>query len=251
MIHFLIGVYYEYRKDNMVKLEIAGKDRFFELAPSKIIALGLNYRDHIQESHSVNVQGFTKDEPKEPVLFPKTPNTLIGPGEQIRIPAFLHTYGFTELRTDYEAELACIIGKTCRNVSEEEAYAHIFGYTCLNDVSQRNLQTSDKSGWFRGKSLDTFAPVGPVIVPHEDIGDPQSLTIQSRVNGEIRQDSNTKHMIFPIPEIIAFISRQITLEPGDIVSTGTPAGVGPLQDGDEVEIEIENIGILRNPVVEE
>lgn len=235
----------------MVKLDVAGRDRRFELSPSKIIALGLNYREHIEESHSVNVRGFSKEEPPEPVLFPKTPNTLIGPGENIRIPAFLQSYGFEELRTDYEAELACIIGKTCRNVPEEEAYSYIFGYTCLNDVSQRNLQTSDKSGWFRGKSLDTFAPVGPVIVLHEDIGDPQSLNIQARLNGEIRQDSNTGRMIFPIPAVIAFISRQITLEPGDIISTGTPAGVGPLRHGDVVEIEIEKIGVLRNPVVEE
>jgi 2-keto-4-pentenoate hydratase/2-oxohepta-3-ene-1,7-dioic acid hydratase in catechol pathway len=235
----------------MVKLQIAGKNEWVELSPSKIIALGLNYRDHIEESHSVNVQGFTKETPSEPVLFPKTPNTLIGPEETIRIPAFLQKYGFEDLRTDYEAELACIIGKRCRKVPEDEAYDYILGYTCLNDVSQRNLQTSDKSGWFRGKSLDTFAPTGPVIVRHEDIGDPQDLRIQARLNGETRQDSNTRHMIFPIPEIIAFISRQITLEAGDIISTGTPAGVGRIRHGDTVEIEIEKIGVLRNPVAEE
>jgi len=235
----------------MVRLPVYGTDEQYELKPSKIIALGLNYRDHIAESHSVKVQGFTQEEPVEPVLFPKTPNTLIGPDEVILIPSFLHTYDFEELRTDYEAELACIIGQQCTRVAEDVAYDHIFGYTCLNDVSQRNLQTSDRSGWFRGKSLDTFAPVGPCIVHRDDIGDPQNLNIVCRLNGELRQDSNTRHMIFPIPKIIAYISSQITLEPGDIVTTGTPSGVGRLKHGDIVEVEIEKIGVLRNTVTEE
>lgn len=235
----------------MVKLKIAGRNEGINIQPSKIIALGLNYREHIDESHSVKVKGFDKEEPAEPVLFPKTPNVLIGPEEKIRIPSFLHEYGFEELRTDYEAELAFVIGTVCRNVPEEEAYSHILGYTCFNDVSQRNLQTSDKSGWFRGKSLDTFGPIGPVIVPGEKIGDPQNLSIQCFVNGELRQDSNTNQMIFPIPRMVSYISRQITLEPGDIISTGTPAGVGALHHGDIVEVIIENIGVLRNPVVEE
>lgn len=235
----------------MLCIPVRGTDEQYEIKPSKIIALGLNYRDHIAESHSVGVRGFTKEEPSEPVLFPKTPNTVIGPDEVILIPSFLHTYNFEELRTDYEAELACIIKKRCRRVAEDEAYDYILGYTCLNDVSQRNLQTSDRSGWFRGKSLDTFAPVGPCIVLHENIGNPQNLNIKSRLNGELRQDSNTRHMIFPIPKIIAFISFQITLEPGDIVSTGTPSGVGRLKHGDIIEVEIENIGVLRNSVTEE
>lgn len=235
----------------MVKLPVHGKDEWFEVNPSKILALGLNYRDHIAESPGLQVKGFTTEEPSEPVLFPKTPNALIGPDETIRIPSFLRKYNFEDLRTDYEAELALIIGKKCKNLSEDEVYSHILGYTCLNDVSQRNLQTGDKSGWFRGKSLDTFCPVGPCIVLHEDIGDPHDLSIQSRLNGEVRQDSNTKHMIFHIPAVIAFISSHITLEPGDIVSTGTPAGVGRLRHGDVVEIEIEKIGILKNTVAEE
>jgi len=125
------------------------------------------------------------------------------------------------------------------------------GFTCINDVSQRNLQTGDRSGWFRGKSLDTFGPVGPRLVLADDLQDPQSLRIQCRLNGETVQDSNTKHMIFPIPEIIAFISKNFTLIPGDIIATGTPSGVGRIKHGDVVEIEIDQIGILRNPVIDE
>ena len=124
----------------------------------------------------------------------------------------------------------------------------MLGFTCFNDVSQRNFQRRDKSGWFRGKSLDTFGPIGPVIVPPGAIGDPQNLRIQTRLNGRVVQDSNTRHMIFTIPQIISFISRNFTLEAGDIISTGTPSGVGPIRDGDVVEVEIENIGILKNPV---
>jgi 2-keto-4-pentenoate hydratase/2-oxohepta-3-ene-1,7-dioic acid hydratase in catechol pathway len=125
---------------------------------------------------------------------------------------------------------------------------HILGFTCFNDISQRNLQKGDKAGWYRGKSLDTFGPIGPVIVTPEDIGDPQNLDIECRLNGKVVQNSNTRHMIFKIPEILTFISRNFTLEAGDIIITGTPSGVGPLKDGDLLEVEIENIGILTNPV---
>jgi 2-keto-4-pentenoate hydratase/2-oxohepta-3-ene-1,7-dioic acid hydratase in catechol pathway len=128
---------------------------------------------------------------------------------------------------------------------------HIFGFTCMNDVSQRNIQHSDKSGWFRGKSLDTFGPIGPEVVLTEDIGDPQALDIQCRLNGKVVQDSNTRNMIFPVAELLAFISKNFTLEPGDIVVTGTPSGVSPIKGGDTVEVEIEKIGILSNPVVQE
>ncbi len=218
------------------------------LRPSKIIALGLNYLEHIRESGSVNVQNFTDEVPEEPVLFAKTPNVLIGPGETIILPALIERYHFDEPRTDYEGELALIIRDRIRNVSEEEALDHILGFTCFNDVSQRNFQRSDKSGWFRGKSLDTFGPIGPVIVGPDEIGDPQNLRIRTRLNGRLVQEASTSQMIFPIPAIIAFVSANFTLEPGDIISTGTPSGVGPLTDGDVVEVEIENIGILRNPV---
>jgi len=128
---------------------------------------------------------------------------------------------------------------------------YILGFTCLNDVSQRNLQTGDKSGWYRGKSLDTYCPVGPVLVKTADIGDPQNLNIQCRLNGKVVQSGNTGQMIFPIKKIIAILSSWYTLEKGDIISTGTPSGVGPINDGDIVEVEIENIGVLRNPVVKE
>jgi len=235
----------------MVSLPIFGKPQPLLVNPSKIIALGLNYRSHIAESHTVKVHGFTEEIPKEPVLFPKTPNVLIGPGEPIVIPAFLLEYGFEDLRTDYEAELAVIMGKKCRNITPEEAFEHVLGYTCINDVSQRNIQTGDRSGWFRGKSLDTFGPIGPRIVLHEEIGDPQHLHIQCRLNGRIVQDADTVQMIFPVSEVIAFISKNFTLMPGDIIATGTPSGVGPIHHGDIVEVEIERIGVLSNPVLEE
>ena len=235
----------------MLSLPIKNREESYTLQPSKIVALGLNYRDHIAESHSVQVSGIAPDEPKEPVLFPKLPSCLIGSGDQIVIPAFTEGYKFENPRVDYEAELAFIIGKQCKNVSEAEALDVIYGFTCLNDVSFRNIQTGDQSGWFRGKSFDTFAPVGPVLVLTEDVGDPQNLAIECRLNGKTVQKSNTKAMIFSVRTMIAFISKNFTLMPGDIISTGTPSGVGKIVHGDLVEIEIENIGILRNPVVEE
>ncbi len=235
-----------------VLLPIKGKEESFILNPSKIIALGLNYRDHVNESGFLNSKNLPEAAPSEPILFAKTPNVLIGSNDTIIIPKFIRKdYNFEEVRIDYEAELAVIIGKHCHNVSEEEALSCVLGYTCMNDVSMRNFQTTDKSGWFRGKSLDTFGPAGPVIVPSEDIPDPQNLRITCRLNGVTVQDSNTSHMIFSIKETIAFISKQITLERGDIIMSGTPSGVGPLKDGDVVEVEVEGIGILKNKVAEE
>ncbi len=234
-----------------MKLPIFGSEKLMDLNPSKIIALGLNYQEHIAESHSVMVQGRTHEAPKEPVLFPKTPNVLIESGETIIIPRFVSEYGFNDVKTDYEAELAILIKDKCKNVRKEDAMSHIYGFTCFNDVSQRNIQTSDISGWYRGKSFDTFGPIGPQVVLTEDIGDPQNLRIQGRVNGETKQDSNTKHMIFAIRETIAYISKNFTLMPGDIISTGTPKGVARIKHGDIVEVEIEKIGILRNPVIDE
>jgi 2-keto-4-pentenoate hydratase/2-oxohepta-3-ene-1,7-dioic acid hydratase in catechol pathway len=234
-----------------VTLPIKNSKAFYEVNPSKIIALGLNYHAHIQESLSIKVKGLNPEVPKEPILFSKTPNVLVGPGEPIILPSFLKTLEFDELRTDYEAELALIISQRCKDVPAGEAYDYIYGFTCLNDVSQRNLQNSEKAGWFRGKSLDTFGPVGPCVVLKEDIGDAQQLDIKCRLNGKIVQESNTSHMIFKLPEIIAFVSKNFTLQKGDIITTGTPAGVGAVRDGDVVEIEIENIGVLKNPVREE
>ncbi|MDR3553202.1 MAG: fumarylacetoacetate hydrolase family protein [Syntrophobacteraceae bacterium] len=235
----------------MVVLPVSGKSQTYEVRPSKIIALGLNYRSHIAESHSVKVSGFTEEIPKEPILFPKTPNVLTGPGDPIVIPAFLLDYGFEDLRTDYEAELAVIIGKECKNVKAEEALDYVFGYTCINDVSQRNIQSGDRSGWFRGKSLDTFGPIGPRIVLREEVDNPQSLHLQCRLNGKTVQDASTSQMIFSIASQIEFISKNFTLLPGDIIATGTPGGVGRIRHGDVVEVEIEKIGVLSNPVVEE
>jgi 2-keto-4-pentenoate hydratase/2-oxohepta-3-ene-1,7-dioic acid hydratase in catechol pathway len=220
----------------------------YEVKPQKIICLGLNYWKHIKESASAEPDRFKEEAPREPILFPKTLNTLVGQDQPIVIPAFLDDYGFRTCRTDYEGELALIIDRKGKNISEEQAFEHVLGYTCFNDVSQRNFQKHDKAGWYRGKSLDTFGPIGPQIVLSADIGDPQNLAICSRLNGEVVQESNTSQMIFDIPQTIAFISKNFTLEVGDIIVTGTPDGVGPLTPGDVIEIEIENIGTLRNSV---
>jgi len=235
----------------MIELPIKNSRDTYTVNPTKLIALGLNYRAHIAESVSVKVKGFTDEEPSEPLLFPKTPNVLIGPESTIVIPEFLKSYGFKTLRTDYEAELAVIIADECKGLSPTEAMQHVYGYTCMNDVSQRNIQNGDRTGWFRGKSLDTFGPIGPLIVLRENMPDPQNLDICCRLNGKAVQEGNTSQMIFTIPEIIAFVSKNFTLMPGDIILTGTPAGVGPLNHGDTVEVEIEHIGILKNTVVDE
>ncbi len=220
----------------------------YQVKPQKIICLGLNYTEHIKESAEADSERFKDEIPTEPILFPKTPNTLVGPGQPIVIPAFLDDYGFRTCRTDYEGELCVIIGKGGKNIGAEEAYGHVLGYTCFNDVSQRNFQKHDKSGWFRGKSLDTFGPIGPRIVLQKDIGDPQKLAIRTRLNGQVVQEADTSLMIFKIGETIAFISKHFTLEAGDLIITGTPKGVGPIKAGDVVEVEIEKIGTLTNPV---
>lgn len=208
--------------------------------PQKIVCIGLNYRDHAEE------QGVPL--PERPLLFAKWPNTLIGPGEPIVIPPI------TE-QVDYEAELGVVIGRRLRGVSVENALEAVAGYVCVNDVSARDLQFSDKQ-WVRGKSLDTFCPVGPRLVPASEVPDPQALSIRAILNGQVMQDSSTANMVFGVAELIAFISQAITLEPGDLIATGTPAGVGVFRDppvllkpGDEVTIEIEGLGALTNPVV--
>jgi 2-keto-4-pentenoate hydratase/2-oxohepta-3-ene-1,7-dioic acid hydratase in catechol pathway len=210
--------------------------------PSKIVCIGLNYRDHAEE------QGV--DLPEAPLLFAKWPNTLIGGGDPIVIPPITS-------KVDYEAELGVVIGARMRNVSEENALEGVDGYLCLNDVSARDLQFSDGQ-WVRGKSLDTFCPVGPKLIPAADVPDPQRLSIRALVNGRVLQDSSTAQMFFGVAAVIAHVTRAITLEPGDLIATGTPAGVGAfrdppvfLQPGDEVTIEIERIGALTNPVIEE
>jgi 2-keto-4-pentenoate hydratase/2-oxohepta-3-ene-1,7-dioic acid hydratase in catechol pathway len=210
--------------------------------PSKIVCVGLNYRDHAEE------QGTPI--PTAPLLFAKWPNALIGPGEPIVIPEEAE-------QVDYEAELGVVIGRRTRRVGEREALDAVRGYVCVNDVSARDLQFADGQ-WTRGKSPDTFCPVGPRLVPREEIDDPQALAIRCTVNGQVLQDSSTAQMIFSVAEIIAYVSRVITLEPGDLIATGTPAGVGVfrdpkvlLKDGDEVTVEVEGLGALTNPVQEE
>jgi 2-keto-4-pentenoate hydratase/2-oxohepta-3-ene-1,7-dioic acid hydratase in catechol pathway len=207
--------------------------------PQKIVCVGLNYRDHAEE------QGV--DLPERPILFAKWPNTLIGPGEPIVIPAISE-------QVDYEAELGVVIGERVKGVSTENALEAVAGYVCVNDVSARDLQFSDGQ-WVRGKSPDTFCPVGPRVVPRDEIPDPQALSIRALLNGEALQDSTTANMVFGVAEIVAFVSQAITLEPGDLIATGTPAGVGAfrkppvfMKPGDEITIEIDGIGALTNPV---
>ena len=207
--------------------------------PGKIVCVGLNYRDHAEE------QGV--ELPKEPLLFAKWPTSLIGPGEAIVIPPIV-------TKADYEAELGVVIGARAKNVSKENAFEVVRGYLCANDVSARDLQFSDGQ-WTRGKSPDTFCPVGS-LVARDEVSDPHDLRIRAIVSGEVLQDSTTANLIFGIDEVISYASQTTTLEPGDLILTGTPAGVGVfrdpqrlLQPGDEVTIEIEGIGSLTNPVV--
>ena len=233
----------------MINLPLAGSSRKIAINPSKIIAVGLNYSEHVKESTTfANKQ---QDLPKEPILFAKTNNVLIGPGENIILPGHIKEYNLPDPRVDHECELAIIIGKKGRHIPVGKAFEYVLGYTCFNDVSQRNIQKSDPSGWFRGKSFDTFGPIGPVIVTHNEIGDPCALNICCRVNGAVKQSDNTRSMIFSVQVLIAYISKQFTLEEGDIIATGTPAGVSPLVPGDIVEVEVEKIGILKNPVIAE
>jgi 2-keto-4-pentenoate hydratase/2-oxohepta-3-ene-1,7-dioic acid hydratase in catechol pathway len=233
----------------MTTLPVAGSSRGYELSPTKIVAVGLNYSEHVQESAAFGADLAVA--PAEPVLFVKTPNTVAGHESAIVIPRIVAGYGFPEPRTDLEGELAVVIGSRVRNVGVDDALDAVLGYTCYNDVSQRNIQLGDVSGWFRGKSFDTFGPIGPMLVLAADMPDPQNLALTSRINGRTVQDGNTRDMIFGIPELIAFISRNLTLEAGDIIATGTPSGVSPISHGDIVEVEIEGIGLLRNTVVDE
>jgi 2-keto-4-pentenoate hydratase/2-oxohepta-3-ene-1,7-dioic acid hydratase in catechol pathway len=200
------------------------------VAPSKIVAVGLNYRDHAEERK--------KAIPAEPLIFLKPPTALIGPGATIRLPAGVG-------RVDHEAELGLVIGRAAHDLSSpEEAAAHILGAVCVNDVTARELQDKDVQ-FTRAKGFDTFCPVGPCLATGLDLG---RLRVSGRVNGAVRQQSTTQMLIFPVGQLVWFISRVMTLLPGDMICTGTPAGIGPLQAGDVVEVEVEGIGVLRNPV---
>jgi 5-carboxymethyl-2-hydroxymuconate isomerase len=206
--------------------------------PGKVVAIGRNYREHVGE------EGV--DPPPAPLVFSKWPSSVVGPGADIRWDPALTA------QVDYEAELAVVIGRRARHVSVADALDHVLGYTCLNDVSARDIQFGDGQ-WVRGKSLDTFCPMGPVLVTADEIGDPQALAISCRVGSEIVQEANTAQMYFSVAEIISYCSAAFTLEPGDVIATGTPGGVGVfrkpprfLGDGDRVVVEIEKIGRLEN-----
>jgi len=196
--------------------------------PSKIVCIGLNYREHADE--------LQMKIPDEPIIFLKPPTAVLDPGKEIVYPA-------SSSRVDYEGELGVVIGKKCRDVASKNYADYVLGYTCFNDVTARDLQKKDGQ-WTRAKSFDTFAPFGPWIAKI----DPLDADIQTRVNGQIKQNSNTSDLIFDVPKLIEFISGIMTLLPGDVIATGTPPGVGPVQKGDRIEIEIEGIGVLRNTV---
>jgi len=202
--------------------------------PTKIVCVGRNYREHAAElGHEV---------PTEPLIFLKPPSSLLAPGGVIRRPR-------VSARTDYEGELGAVMGKTCRNLAEtEDVRPYILGYTCVNDFTARDLQNQD-SQWTRAKGFDTFCPVGPLVT--DEIDPRAGVDVRTRVNGEIRQQGNTRDFIFPLDVIVRYISRVMTLFPGDLIATGTPKGVGPVVAGDMLEITVEGIGTLKNTVAEE
>ena len=200
---------------------------------SKVVCVGKNYADHVEEMKGVTGGGI----PEEPLIFLKPNTSVIGPGDAIVRPAISD-------RVEHEGELALVIGAVAKDVPEEDALKYVFGFTCANDVTARDLQLKDGQ-WTRGKGFDTFCPLGPVIETDPDLADARVVT---RVNGEIRQEGRTSQLIFSLARIVAFASQAFTLLPGDVILTGTPAGVGLLEAGDTVEVEIEGIGILRNPV---
>lgn len=211
--------------------------------PPKFICIGLNYRDHAIESGMAI--------PEIPTVFNKFPNTVIGPGDNIVLPAMSE-------QPDYEAEFAFIIGKTGKHIKGEDWRDYVYGYTCVNDVSARDIQLKGTTQWLMGKTFDTFAPMGPYIVTADEISDPHNLNIKLILNGQTLQNSSTKELIFNIPQLLEHLSKVVTLEPGDIVSTGTPPGVGfarkppvYLKAGDSCTVEIEGLGSLTNPVITE
>ncbi len=232
-------------RPNLVKLP-GDQVRFHApiVDPRKIVCVGLNYRDHAAETGA--------SIPKDPILFSKYATALIGHGETIVLPK-------VSQEVDFEAELVIVIGKKGRHLTLKNALEHVAGYTVGHDVSARDWQLKkDGKQWMVGKTFDTFAPAGPVLVTKDEIADPLNLPIKLRLNGELMQNSNTKQMIFSVAELVAYLSQVFTLEPGDLIYTGTPPGVGIarkppifLKDGDVVEVEIEGLGLLRNPVVRE
>jgi len=242
------GKHAKIRGDIFGKFEVTGEPAevaklLAPVEPPMIWCIGLNYRQHMSEVKMA--------EPKYPVVFAKGPNCLAGPGDPILIPT--HARG---VEIDYEAELVIVIGKTCRNVSRQDALSYVAGYTCGNDVGARDWQLKLGGGqWCRGKSFDSFAPLGPCLVTRDSLPNPGALRIQTILNGRTMQDGNTRDMIFDVPALVAFLSESTTLLPGTVIMTGTPAGVGMgrtppvwMKAGDEVSVIIEGIGTLTNPV---
>ena len=199
------------------------------VTPSKIVCVGRNYREHAAE--------LGNKMPEEPLLFLKAPSAVIGPDEEIKLPS-------ASQQVEHEGELGVVIGRTARKISRDDALSYVFGYTCVNDVTARDLQRKDVQ-FTRGKSFDTFCPVGPWI---ETEIDPRNTTVETRLNGEVKQKGNTADMAFSVSFLISYISEIMTLYPGDLIATGTPAGVSRMKDGDTVEIEVGGIGVLKNPV---
>lgn len=207
--------------------------------PGKVICVALNYRDHAVESGMAI--------PESPIIFAKFATSIVGPDDPVVIPRACK-------EPDYEAELAVVIGRVAKDVSREKAYDYVAGYTCFNDVSARDFQFTDKQ-WVRGKACDSFAPIGPYVASRDEIANPQNLAIKLRLNGEVMQSSRTDQLIFGVPELIEFLSASMTLEPGDVIATGTPPGVGfarkppvYIKPGDRMEVEIDGLGVLANPV---
>ena len=229
-VRFLEGPPFDGVRDAAGAAPLAEVRLLAPVAPSKIVAIGLNYRDHAQERG--------KAIPAEPLLFLKPPSSVIGPGDTIEIPPWAG-------RVDHEAEMGIVIGRAARDLPDpESARAHVFGAVGVNDVTARELQDKDVQ-FTRAKGFDTFCPVGPCIATGLDYG---RLAVFGRVNGEVRQRSSTDQLIFDVGYLVWFVSRVMTLHPGDIISTGTPSGIGPLVPGDRVEIEVEGVGVLGNPV---
>jgi len=198
--------------------------------PTKVVCIGRNYADHAEEMDS--------DLPDRPMLFLKAPNAVASHGKHLTLPS-------GKERIDYEAELGVVIGEQCKNVSESGAMDVVAGYTCVNDISNRDDQRQEQN-WVRGKAFDNACPIGPLVATPEHV--PEDASIELRLNGETKQSSSREHLIFSVPELIAEITSYMTLEPGDVIATGTPEGVGPMEDGDEVEVEIEGIGTLKHSV---
>ena len=216
------------------RLALASAELLAPVTPSKIVCIGRNYREHAKElDHPI---------PSEPLIFLKPPSAVLAPGATVLRPTSLSQ------RVDHEGELGVVIGKRCHLLREDDdVRGYILGYTCVNDVTARDLQKKDDQ-WSRAKGFDTFCPIGPAVV--SDLNPWKGVRVQTRVNGQIRQDGNTNDFIFPLDVIVRFISQVMTLEPGDVIATGTPAGVSPLNTGDTVEVAVEGVGTLSNPVAD-